>query len=517
MALLHAALLHSSAVRSCIKTRLLPASPASPRSRESVRVMEECQSKRTHIQDLVRCACCACGWADMGWAGLVSCDSRATTCTANTAPGCCQVAHVVAECPSVPAHAIFLSTCRLASWTRSWESWRRSVPSCRCVHSRCAAAVLPPLRQCAAHTVLLPSLLACAYSEPAAAASALLMCNEEFSATTGRRAAWNAASQDCFVTVEHAHSPPLQEYQRHDRARRSLEYTIYDKELTKIKADIDKVGRGDWRGRACSLSAAGLQGSVACSAPAGLSGAGVLSLCSECDLTALTTWCNPPACRSTAAGGGEGGACGAAGPRARRASGGPGALEEQSRVEGGVIACFCGRQRLMRVQAVLVWKDHSRPGASPCQPSGCLLSITQSRLKVVERELKTLAAQQKALTTQKQVRTCASYWAALHCQPCLLVCSRCWLARPALRVYLLTDLLCLRTPPIRSWRGSARLPSARRRALSWMWLTWRTSCRATRVGESAIDNPPGPAPSRREFLGCGQLYVARIRLDPPWA
>lgn len=36
----------------------------------------------------------------------------------------------------------------------------------------------------------------------------------------------------------------LQEYQQHDRARRSLEYTIYDKELTKIKADIEKVGRG---------------------------------------------------------------------------------------------------------------------------------------------------------------------------------------------------------------------------------------------------------------------------------
>ena len=40
-----------------------------------------------------------------------------------------------------------------------------------------------------------------------------------------------------------------QEYQRQDRARRSLEYTIYDKELTKIKADIEKVRKI----RYCSL------------------------------------------------------------------------------------------------------------------------------------------------------------------------------------------------------------------------------------------------------------------------
>lgn len=39
----------------------------------------------------------------------------------------------------------------------------------------------------------------------------------------------------------------LQEYQRHDRQRRSLEYTIYDKELTKIKAEMDKVVGGGWR------------------------------------------------------------------------------------------------------------------------------------------------------------------------------------------------------------------------------------------------------------------------------
>ncbi len=34
----------------------------------------------------------------------------------------------------------------------------------------------------------------------------------------------------------------MQEYQQHDRQRRCLEYTVYDKEITKIKADIDRVG-----------------------------------------------------------------------------------------------------------------------------------------------------------------------------------------------------------------------------------------------------------------------------------
>ena len=54
----------------------------------------------------------------------------------------------------------------------------------------------------------------------------------------------------------------LQVYQRHDRTRRSLEYTVYDRELTKIKADIERVrvggveregsgagGGGGWAGR----------------------------------------------------------------------------------------------------------------------------------------------------------------------------------------------------------------------------------------------------------------------------
>lgn len=46
----------------------------------------------------------------------------------------------------------------------------------------------------------------------------------------------------------------LQEYQRHDRRRRCLEYTIYDKEITKIKAEMEKVqgerGGGPWVGAA---------------------------------------------------------------------------------------------------------------------------------------------------------------------------------------------------------------------------------------------------------------------------
>ena len=36
----------------------------------------------------------------------------------------------------------------------------------------------------------------------------------------------------------------LQAYQRHDRTRRSLEYTVYDRELTKIKADLERVRQG---------------------------------------------------------------------------------------------------------------------------------------------------------------------------------------------------------------------------------------------------------------------------------
>ena len=44
----------------------------------------------------------------------------------------------------------------------------------------------------------------------------------------------------------------LAEYQQHDRQRRSLQFTIWDREITKIKAEVDKVGRGVvWCGYGC--------------------------------------------------------------------------------------------------------------------------------------------------------------------------------------------------------------------------------------------------------------------------
>lgn len=262
-----------------------------------------------------------------------------------------------------------------------------------------------------------------------------------------------------------------QEYQRHDRARRSLEYTIYDKELTKIKADIEKVGRGDWW--ACSLSAA-----LFCEAGC------VLSALSATCCTSLPV--APPQLEEEKAAHAE-----------RQGRVHDELREAQVRWRsspgwrGWSCVRFCGRQRLMRVRAVFGLEGSLLPGAVPfvcwVNPPVCLLSIMQARLKVVERELKTLAAQQKALATQKQVRTARLAEPALHCQPCLLVCSCCWLAWPAPWACLLTDLPIhthTHTHTIRSWRGNARLPSARRRALSWMWPTWRTSCRATRVGDN---------------------------------
>lgn len=204
----------------------------------------------------------------------------------------------------------------------------------------------------------------------------------------------------------------LQEYQQHDRARRSLEYTIYDKELTKIKADIDKVGRGGNLCGSCHRHAAS-QPVAATARRWRCMGEGLwLSAYQPRTESPLV----PLLC---AAGGGEGGARGAPGPRARRAAGGPGALGRLlldlagcgwagcmgigwSPYNALLLPCIC--EHLWTWQADLLQESQCGKQTSPSihgQPSS---SHLQARLKEVERDLKTLAAQQKALAAQKQVR-----------------------------------------------------------------------------------------------------------------
>lgn len=129
------------------------------------------------------------------------------------------------------------------------------------------------------------------------------------------------------------------------------------------------------------------------------------------------------------------------------------------------------------------------------------LAEAQARLRAVERELKHLAAQQKALTSKKQVWTVVGGLAGLGwvlgagdgCTWVWLACAR----LPPCRGKAVQGLVPLPSPkpaqptnPLnkqptyescRSWRERRRRRSARRRVLSWTWLTWRTSCRETQV------------------------------------
>ena len=106
----------------------IPASPCRPcvtcaRRRESFRVMEECQAKRAHIQDLVRAT--GAGWRCRGCVG----EGRRRARQPAGGPACRARAINTAQHLNPTTH--HPPTDRSASWTRSWRSWRQSGRSCR--------------------------------------------------------------------------------------------------------------------------------------------------------------------------------------------------------------------------------------------------------------------------------------------------------------------------------------------------------------------------------------------------
>lgn len=152
------------------------------RRRESVRVMEECQSKRAHIQDLVRgrAACVAEGLAWAGWRALHT------------------------EC-----HGLRWRAGGVGAWAGA----------CASAPSRTPAPFSPP-----------PRLQPTPALKPACNPPQIGQLDEKLGELEAERA-------------------ELAQFQRADRRRRCLEYTIYDKELTKVKQDAEKVRVGGVAGR----------------------------------------------------------------------------------------------------------------------------------------------------------------------------------------------------------------------------------------------------------------------------
>ena len=144
----------------------LPLPPPPRRRRESVRVMEECQAKRAHIGDLVRQTGCpaAAAWCCrvLGfmplpqslptWGGSGTGTARGVSNGRLVATS--SLLHKLPHFsrPVSPHLSPHRSTRprvvrRSPSWTRSWQSWRRSARSCRCVPAcrapcRCKLCVL---------------------------------------------------------------------------------------------------------------------------------------------------------------------------------------------------------------------------------------------------------------------------------------------------------------------------------------------------------------------------------------